>query len=170
MQKLRVHAQAVRGSFDTSRDCLHDLCWFVNCYLVHRTEAICFAGLMTSFVLTVQQWTCETSCALLILGLRISSWCFGCLRIFSQCFSVFRSLNDETQNWHSHRAHLVLGIVLHSGALYFLRYSTPVYLDYFTYYRVKRFLCFTYHTRGTKLNGETHWWFGQCFKRSCLRI
>ena len=30
----------------------------------------------------------------------------------SQCFSVFTSLNDETQNWHSHRARLVLGIVL----------------------------------------------------------
>ena len=59
----------------------------------------------------------------------------------SQCFSVFTSLHDETENWHSHRARLVLGIVLHCGVLYFLIFYSRV--SRLLYYWVKRvFLVF----------------------------
>ena len=129
VRKLRVHAQAVRGFFDTSRDCLNALYWFVNCYLVHRTEAICFAGVLW----LVWFWLCINE----LVRHHVDFWFLACesvvdaLIVFtnshiSQCFSVFRSLNDETQNWHSHRAHLVLGIVLHCGALYFVIFYSRV--------------------------------------------
>ena len=145
--KLRVHAQAVRGLFDTSRDCLFALYWFVNCYLVHRTEAICFAGVLW----LVWFWLCINE----LVRHHVEFWFLACesvvdaLAVFaysdiSQCFSVFTSLNDEAQNWHSHRAHIVLGIVLHCGA-YIFWYSTPVYLDYL-YYWVKRVFFCVSHT------------------------
>ena len=145
MRKLRVHAQAVRGSFDTSRDCLNALYWFVNCYLVHRTEAICFADMLWPVLF----WLCINELVrhhvhfwLLAHESEVDALIVCTYSHISQCFSVCTSLNDETENWHSHRAHLVLGIVLHCGASIFW-YSTSVYLELsrVLYCRVKSVFC-----------------------------
>ena len=147
VRKLRVHAQAVRGLFDTSRDCLNALYWFVNCYL-NRTEAICFAGVLW----LVWFWLCINE----LVRHHVDFWFLACesvvdaLAVFayshiSQCFSVCTCLNDEAENWHSHWARLVLGIVLHCDivVLNIYWYSTPVYLDCL-YCRVKR-VCLVFH-------------------------
>ena len=173
VRKLRVHAQAVRGLFDTSRDCLFASYWFVNCYLVHRTEAICFAGVLW----LVWFWLCINE----LVRHHVDFWFLACesvvdaLAVFayshiSQCFSVCTSLHDEAENWHSRWARLVLGIVLHCGALYFVIFYSRVSRLLILLSQTCFLLCFTYHTKGTDLNDETHWWFGQCFKRTCLRI
>ena len=66
-------------------------------------------------------WTFDSACESVVDALIVFTYSH-----ISQCFSVFTSLNDETQNWHSHRAHLVLGIVLHCGALYFVIFYSRV--------------------------------------------
>ena len=133
MHKLRVHAQEVRGSFVTSWDCLNDCTdlWVVTLFTEQRQFV--FLLCYDQFWLRINELV-----LLLIVGLLIDSWCCGCFHMFSQCFSVFTSLKDEIENWHSHRG---APCTLNSATVWW--YYFILYLDYFTIESSVFFLCFT---------------------------
>ena len=143
MGKLRVLAQAVRGWFDTSRD--H---WML-CIDLRFVTLFIEQGQFVMLVCYDQSSLCISE----LVRHQVHFWLLAhesevdALIVFtyshiSQCFSVCTSLNDETENWHSHRVHFVLGIVLHCGASIFW-YSTSVYLELSRalYCRVKSVFC-----------------------------